>query len=387
MIITPDSATLLGVGSILGKSGQIPPTGLSDDMFLGLMKNRIGLLSLILAGGYIFGVKFYNFIFPLSAFYFLPTFALLFFYASEGLNVNKVVRLLLGGCGTLMILSVPAYWYHAYYVHQNLLTSIFYSIAIFSVFIYRDKRDREWLIIGAITLGITPLLRNEMLAFSAIVVAMLMSTPDLERKDYAMFLFVFFCTFLPMQLLRSYYLGLGRAGVHEWGGIQLAVAFGYLISYFIVHFDITKSKIASAIPNILISALIIFIIIGLYLFHGGVITSIYDLLQIISVSKGAHNWGVIWLAIAVIIINNISFMHRKDFNFWIQILIFFFSMRILVYSLGFQLNQFSSGSRILLHIMPTGVFYIFFLLASLLSDTFAKNSSALKCQAPRASQS
>lgn len=267
-----------------------------------------------------------------------------------------------------MIATVPAYLYHAYYVNQNLFTSIYFTICIFSVFIYRKQRKRGWLAIAAITLSATVLQRTEMPIFAVIPIVMLMSTKDLKKNDYRLFLFIFLAISLPWTLFKLYYLGLGKLS-HEWGLIQVIAYALFILSYLIVHFDITRKNIASIAPNIVISFLLIFIITALYYYNERVVNSIGDLLRIISASKGVHNWGAIWLAIAIFTTIDVSFIKQKDSYFWIKILIIFFSMRVIFYSLGFSLNPFSSGSRILIHIMPTGVFYLFFLLAQVLSHT------------------
>lgn len=384
IVYQPDSIKYIGMGLDIGRSGYFPPPDyMSGDIKIikYFLQGRMVFLPVIMAGSHLFGVDFYHTIFPLSAVCFLPVFAILFFIATEPLNLKKSSRLLLGVLGALMIVSVPAYLFHAYYINNNLLVSIFFSISILSIFIYRGGKDRTWLFVAAFTLGVTVLQRTEMSFFSVIPIAMLISSRRLERRDYGMFLLIFLSIAFSWHLYKMSYLGLGKY-YHEWGLLQLATYSMYILSYFIVHFETTKREIAHRAPEILISVLMILIIFPLILDKQGALYSISNLFLIITTSQGVNGWGAIWLLIMTVTVIEIAVIKKRNCDFWIQTLIIFFAMRILLYSSESFLkganSVFHSGSRILLHILPIGVFFVFYLLANILSDMTPTEDSVIK---------
>jgi hypothetical protein len=366
-----DSFSYIGLGESIAKSGYFPSPGMHNSDILYFVQKRLIFLAMLIAGSYLFGVSIYSTLFPLTALSFLPVFVMLFFVASKSINPKRFIRLVLGMCGALLIADLPAYLYQAYYVNNNLLVSVFYSIGLFSVFIYDNRREKIWVTIAALTLACTMLLRNEMCVFSLIPISLFMSIKGLDRGDYRLFLFILVSVSLPWYLFKLRYLGLGNYLPYGNGEIlQIFVFLGYGVSYVVVHFDATRNGLAVVAPKVLITTLAVFLIGCLYYLPLGSIKSINFLLHVISGSKGVHDWGVIWLAFAIAAVIGLAFVENRESIFWIQAVVAFFLMRVILYSVFEVLSDshVASGSRILLHILPAGVCYILLLLAHELSE-------------------
>jgi hypothetical protein len=366
--VVGDSFSYIGTGIAVARSGYFPPPGLPNPDILYFVQGRLIFLTALTAGSYFFGVRVHSTIFPLTALYFIPLFIALFYIASESCNQRKWIRLVLGICGAIMIFTLPAYLFHAYYVNNNLFVSVFYTICIFSIFIYAKRRERVWIALSSIALCLTLLQRTEMSLFSLIPISLLISVEDIDRKDYRLFLLILVSVSLPWFVLKLRYLGLGIY-YHDWGLIHVLVLLAYGLSYAVVHFPFARRYIAPLAPRILIVGLGVLVIGTLYFFNHGGIQSISRLLEVVAASKGAHDWGVIWLAIGIAVLIGVTFVKKKDLDFWVQALVAFFAMRVIFYALRvFSPSDFGSGSRIILYILPTGVCYVFLLLGETLAE-------------------
>ena len=380
-----DSWRYIGIGQAIGKSGYFPPPGFQAwDYFLSA---RMAILAVLYAISYLYHIELPYTLMPLTAIYFLLTFLALFFIATESTRLAPRLRLLLGICGVLLMATLPAYWFHAYFVNQNLLTSVYFTCSLMSLFIYRHQRRLLWLIIAAVSLSVTTLMRNEMSFFASIPLLMLLSMEGLEKKEYKIFLLIFISISFPWRVFNVYLLGLDHL-VHDWGVLQIGVYVIYLLSYFMIHFKITRDHLAPLTPAITIGILTT-LIFGLMSFSTikpteGMFASINSVFLIMFKSSGKYeDWRLIWFVILFFLVINALFIKEKQIHFWKDVLVIFILLRLILYSIGLfsieaAASMFNSGSRILMHLMPSGICYVMLSLGYFLSDLIDSGRRHLK---------
>ncbi|MCK5849669.1 MAG: hypothetical protein KAH23_02045 [Kiritimatiellae bacterium] len=375
IILTPDSFGYSGMGLIIAESGTFPAPGLDAESASGFIHQGNILLPLLWAGSKFFGVDFYFSVFPLAALCFLPAFALLFVVSSNGLGLGMKTRVMLGCVGAMLLGSVPSYWHHAYYLSSGTLTAVFFTMCVSGVWIYRRQGDVRWLVLASLCQICTVLLRTEMLNFSVIPIVMLMGGAcRIKRRDYIAFLAPYLLVCVIWQGYKTYQGGMGGFGEHENSLIQLGTLFIFALTYVVIHFRFTRRVLVPLAPCLLVCVLLSYLIFALYFNHTGTVRSIAGLLQALSYPMGwceGGAWGWIWLTMAVFAVVNCAFIRSKSFVFWGQAVLIYLSMRIILYSLDFMfpdaaINQFNSGNRMLIHILPLGIMGMLHILASAL---------------------
>lgn len=370
-LVIGDSFMYLGIGRDIVISGYFPPPGLEDWEYF--LRSRMSFLATLVAGATFFNIELIRIITPLAALYFAGLLTLLFYQSSEKIDLRPRLRFFIGLVGALLMVTVPGYYLkHAYYINQNLFTAIFFTTSIAAIYIYDIRRESQWLVISAICLGATTLMRTEMNFFAVIPIVALLGIDDIKRREYALFLFSFVAVALPLQIFIAYKLGMSRH-YHGWPLGQVLVYLVYLTSYFIVHLRSLRSRVAPRAQQLLTAALVV-VMLAAAIGKMNVLGSITDLLSIVVFSEGTVRWGVIWIAIAAVLVTGTIFNKDKDksFDYWVHILLAFFMLRIVLYSLGLfregSNSQFYSGSRILLHIMPVGIMYMLMVFSKALAS-------------------
>lgn len=344
------------------------------------VKGRMSFLPLIYAVSKFFKIDFFYTLFPITAFVQVLLVPSIVYKLTRDFSEIKYVRYFFCFLSTATIATIPAYWWHAFYVSNNLLVSVCFTISLSLVLIYYEERNIDWLLISAMFLGATSLLRTEMTFFASIVIIILLGLKNLSRKDYFVFLCIFIVIALPWQLYRIILLGLGRH-THGWGLFQLIAFILYGGSYLFVCFDYMRQIFLANIIKIYLFMLFIVLMIVLTIFSSEAIDSLKYLLTIISQPVAKHNWSIFWIILSCFFVYDLLFIKSsKTFIFGSAIAIFM-TYRVLLYALPFiSTNAYllsaheNSGNRILLHILPVCVIYVCYLCIYAFSITNISNN-------------
>ena len=392
-ILTPDSFSYSGMGLTIAESGTFPSPGLDVKSVVKFTHCGNIMVPLLWAGATFFGVDFYFSVFPLAALLFLPILGLFFFKTSNLPGLGRKSRYLLAVLCAMLLGSVPSYWHHAYYVSSGTLTAVFFGTCMWGIWIYRKQGGIHWLVMASLCQICAVLLRTEMLNFSVIPIVMLMGSTRINRLGYIMFLAPFLFVCFLWQGYKIYYGGLGEVGQHEPAIVQLGTLFMFGMTYLVMHFQWPRRKVAPLASRLLVCFLLFYLIFALYYNHSGTIRSVAGLLKALSYPRGwceGGPWGWIWLSMAVLCVVNASFVKSRSFVFWGQAVLIYLLMRIILYSLDFlfpnaAINQFNSGNRMLIHVLPLGIAGMAYILESSLvcsmrgQSCVARKKSVSRC--------
>jgi len=364
-ILTPDSFKYVGIGMDIARSGRFPPPGMDAESVSYFLKGVISFMPALWAGACFFNIDFCFTIFPVSASWFLVVLVILFVRLTDPVAVPWTARWVVGACGAALLASVPSYWHHGCYVSISLFTGIYFTVCIAGVFIYRANRKLVWLVIAGASLSATTLLRREMGIFAAIPVAVLMGTKGLDRKHYATFMVVFLALSVPWQCYRFRLAGFGDAHPAR-ALVQVLPYIAYGFSYVLVHFKWCRQKLAVLVPDIMVATLLVFVITFMFVGKRGMLRSVVGLLNIFSSPTGfieGGDAGFIWLTMLMVGVANLFFLRSDYCNMWLRALVAFFCIRLGIYAFDTfftnpAVNQYNSGNRMLVHIMPTAVLFI-----------------------------
>jgi hypothetical protein len=332
-------------------------------------RRRMSFLPLIFAASKFFKIDFFYTFLPISAFtqvFLVPSIA---YKLSRGFRGKKKVGYILCFLSGTTIASIPAYWWHAFYVSNNLLVSLYFTLSLAAVLIYCDEPNLDWLVISALFLGTTTLLRNEMTVFASIVLIILLSSKNLSAKTYLIFLCIFFGIGFTWHAYRVILLGIGRHA-HGWGLVQLLLFTCFGVSFLIVYFENLRKFLSANIIKVYLFLLFTVSIIIFNIFPNEMIESLKYLLTIMSNPENnplkGHNWSIFWIILSCFFVYDLLFIKSPKTLFLGGAIAIFLTYRVLLYGSPFLASgdgvlksHFNSGSRILIHIFPTSVIYIY----------------------------
>ena len=263
--------------------------------------------------------------------------------------------------------------FHSFYSLSNLTNMAYYSAGILCLNLFRKKQEPFWFLIACFFLGITGIIRKEMLLFSLIPYLFLfrgLKKPDVRMllAGFAVYVVLSYSWFFwGIFYLKDWAEMLGDAlKTTSHGGVGI-VGFCFITS--IIAFFMPQKIINIRGISLLYFALSVTIIIAFifYFYGNALIQSARNLVTLMF--KGA--WGTFWFSFVsfsgIIATVGLFFkLVKKQYNFsfdWFLpcIIVVFFIFRILLYTVftspiddGWN----SSGNRILMHVMLICVFWM-----------------------------
>jgi hypothetical protein len=363
--LTTDSHSYIAAGKAIINNGTFPIDLPGKNFFLNA---KMSLLPALISGGYLFGINLYISIFPIMAFY-LSFFSMYILYEILiTLNLSNITRSVLIAIGLLLMISPPAYLYHTFYIHTNMITACYFSGSIIFILKYKNNINKNWLIISSVFLGAAALVRIEMIFFSFIPISVLIADKKPDNKDFTLFLSVFMAIAFGWHFYRLSLVGLSL-DYHNFGFAEASCFFLLIAIWSITISEKIYRKVTCFSPQIFTGSLLVVLFFLSFYFHSNFIECIKNLYQIICFNKAqlGFGWGKFWLILMSAIIISIPIKHNYLTSLF-YIIITFILFRLIFYSTPMLsgIPHIYSGSRIILHIYPVSVIFVITLIGILI---------------------
>jgi hypothetical protein len=362
-----DSYAYMAAGKTIANNGFFPIDLPGKEFFLNA---RMAHLPALLAIGYLFGVDLFISLFPLLAVSLIILTVYMIFVWLSAFHLTVYIRLLLALAGGLAMAVTPAFVFHSFYFHTNMITACYYTVAIIAILHYRQSGIRDWLVLAALMLGAASHVRIEMIYFAFFPILLLFSKFYPREKDMAVFFMIFLTITFGWHFYRLYWVGLSL-GYHNFGKLELMSFFLYLAVGGVCSFCRGYLSLFRFTERISVIALLALLGFVAFSYRDNFMESFSVLLQIIfeNKSQAGWGWGSFWIFLFVCLA--ISFLYQQDQilkNLSFLILMYWL-LRIILYSTPLLAgsSQWYSGSRILLHIFPAAVIFSLTLFGQLLS--------------------
>jgi hypothetical protein len=169
-----DSFVYDGLSRILTTYGEISSDHLSFEIF---MHSRLIFIPMLQALAFLFGIEFSYLIYPVTASLFVLLFGFLTWkliannIAGQNSEITAIIVAVIAGS---LLATSRVYIYLANTLHSNFMVTVYFSIALMGIFLW-DRKTNAWLIVSAIALALTVLIRKEMAAFALIPIVLLVA--------------------------------------------------------------------------------------------------------------------------------------------------------------------------------------------------------------------
>jgi len=365
--LTPDSVRYLGIGQNIADSGFYAAKELCfsdyDVAFYAIA--RMSFLPSLLAGSYLFGVDFYNTLYPLASLLFLLLISLIIDDHTEKFNIGGYKQKLVSLSLPIMLMSVPIYRYHSMYVNQNLFACFYYSLCVLFILSFEKSGKLYWLQLGGFCLGLTTLIRSEISIFCLIPTALLLSTKLLKCREYVTFTACFLAILVPWQIFKTMLAIKANAGFNPESHNNLISLIIQWMSFSLMFFAVIcfyvplLRKMLLHAPAIFMTVMLAVLVIFLFIKSPDTIKSLSGLGKVLFFKKFQYmHWGGFWYALVVILILTTRFLRFKCIASLFYSIISYVLIRIIIYALATEAMPSSSGSRILLHVLPVCCYFM-----------------------------
>ena len=325
---------------------------------------RMPFLPLIYAGSRMFGVDFFYTCFPIAGILTLLLVPFTVFKLCFYTKISTIARVTIAILCCISLLTIPTFWEQLFYVNNHLLVSAYFLLSFASVLFFKKDCRNDWLILAAICLGVTVLQRQEMLLFVSSVILVLLCCSNLNRKDYAVFLGIFTITVVPWLLYRIPLSNLESEGT---GGVlfQLILFCFYPLSYFVIHFKVIRKNLSPYFGKIFFFVLVTVIAVFIKMDSEQVAASIKGLITLMGADHYVNvYWGITWLILIMCALTDVMILRSKEGMMFLSVIAAYSGYRLLIFSIPGSLvanEDLLVGNRILFHILPICITYIFYL--------------------------
>ena len=243
----------------------------------------------------------------------------------------------------------------------------------FTLFRYLENIiDLEWLIISSISLGISIVIRTEVIIFASIPISFLLSHSRIIKKShYTLYTLILLLISLPWNIFLFNTIGTEHTNHYSLNVfiIQAICFILIFLSSFLIYSNFIWKKLCPQLMNILFLALIAIYCLSLLIKFQSASISLFDFLKLTIANK---YWGGFWIVVyTTMIFHIIMFSNRyKILSKLYAVNYFLFNYQGSYYIHIFKQILWGSGSRILLHIMPIAAFYLLIVLGTAFSNIF-----------------
>ena len=261
--------------------------------------------------------------------------------------------------------------FHSFYPLSNLTTMTYFTAGVLLLYVYSMRSKEVFFILGCVFLGITCILRKEMLIFSLIPLFSICFFCQVEiwTRLKGLINYVLFGYLWYIYGVFTYY---GTKREFSENFISNIEEYGIVLLCFVCSIILLCLPIRTYYKNhklLLVVIGSVFLLVILYLLRLELVITSQNLYSLMY--KGAGLWGTEWSVLAVlmagfllydIVYKFFSFTkNRSNQYFLFSVIVLFFICRIILYSiLEFPKDKTwnNSGNRILLTIFPTCLLFL-----------------------------
>ena len=356
-----DSTQFEGIGRFLANGGTVKdkPPYLSF-----LLNGRLLVVGAMHCLNRLYGSYSLYALNPTIVIWSLSVFTLLFHQLIVDLPRNK--RFLLTGGFFLAMFLCKNFFFQIFFIHSNAFAMIYFSLAIICLYSFSKSGNESWLTLGSFLMGTATLIRVDMLIFSLLYFVLFASVVDSDqsalRKSWA----VFFLISFPWRLFTLYYTSFNVFYVNASHIILLLIAnIGLALFSFIA-----QKKRLNLFRNLplLCSVGIIALIFLTPLFRPGGLQLAWEIF--IKYRLLGQDWLFLFTASLLMLFTTFK-VKEKDSNItifaystWLYILLL-----ILMVSMYNYAEKDHSAGRMLNHIVPLVVFWVFLSFSHVIGES------------------
>ena len=354
-----DSQVYEGMARLLTNYGVVGPE--HPYIFEWQVHARLIFIPGIHAVSHLFNIEVFYALYPVSSIMFIATFFWFINNNLKNMKINHLIRISMGVGGVLLLCTSILFIAHSFFLHTNLMTSIYFSLGTIFFYKYISQKGKFWLVLSIIFFAATIQIRKEMAIFSLPpILYILQNDSELERTYvlglYGLFMFFYNWIFL-MISMHGFQLGEARGGFMIY-----LICFALMTMMFFSSLSIRwrifiKKHLFSLIISTVVGVIFLFLT-----FSEKLIPAFISLLKFLYIPRfGA--WGGFWFGFSIVVIlyiTNLSIKTEK-LGFLLFSIFYFFVLRLVLYGFfsGIKDNYWStSGNRIILHIFPTAIFFM-----------------------------
>lgn len=355
-----DSWTQISHGRIIASSWNI------SDHFAA----SSGILSYIIQSAAVYyGFDYLYSIYPMLSFFFLCLLASCVFNPFEKKDFNLVGPAVLAGSAVLMTTGSFFFFFNSFYIHSNMMAGVYVFIAVFGLWKRITTGKKSWNAVAVPALVFFTLVRVEAPIFTLLFLVLLFSQEELILKEKSLyfgtvFLFLLLWNLRLAFMLRDY--DLTRNKYHlTWERVLLVVGmYVFLFGFLLLLRWKVIDRIKRFFPFIMLYGLtagwtFLLFYHGLKVKGGELILSRYTDLAVNIFREGG--WGLLWAALIPLFVAAV-FLRKipGESPVLVFILAFFLLYQPLhLFRGGWREGWGDSGNRMLLHILPVVLFYVF----------------------------
>lgn len=349
------TTTMDGAGRILiGKSlfwDGFTSYNLSQLGHNGIFTEALQSAAAIIGDAYLYTVQ------PLFALSLIGIFIFLAIEVFQEINtgnlyIHRIIVAVLFMCSTYFMV------FHAFYIHDNFVTGIFTLTAIISFWLAHQQQRAGWLFFGSLaTIGIS-LARVEGPVFALIILVLSLSQDQFPYRNRL------WTYLIPAIIISSWYtiiLTVVNQDVYFLKTDRVILVIGAYLGLALLTILSNKKRVRNLVfPRIYIFSVfgVLIILTGLIILRPEHIWT--NISMIISNMYTNGRWGSFWYFILPLLFFSIPLPKIPQERF---ITINLFSFFILLVALGglrnpYRLGWSDSANRMLVHIVPTLVFYL-----------------------------
>ncbi len=355
LIMTNDSWSYISMSRILPRNAGFPVTPIrlwffDYGFFVGLIFTGASFLEFDYVYTYM----------PIISIWFMLCFGWLLFTAQRN-YLSTLWAGLLSGLAVLIYASSFYIIFHSFYIHANLTASVYFTLAVISLWFYATEKKIIWLILETLFVISFALSRTEGPLFALFILLATISSKEISYKQAVgcITTFTFFIVLWHFKILSAAGFVYGDAVItpSKLWFIILAVT-GFWVSALLSKYS-WIARIKSNLP--LIMHYMLALLALFFTFTTDPMIAQAHFQGILSAMFSTGFWEGSWVLVFVLAGYSLFLKPFNTESLYVNIIIhYLLSYYIVLYKLGLcPLTMFSAVNRMLLHIFPTIIFYLF----------------------------
>ncbi|MCG8606047.1 hypothetical protein MJD09_13790, partial [bacterium] len=375
--ISTDGFLTIGLGEYLAFGGTPP---------VYMFHARQLMSPAIHAIGHLFGSDVFS-IYPVLGISFVWLFGTLLYDTLSCYTDRFLMKMILTVSGCLVLSSIEAYHILAFSVGDNLLATVFLTLAFIGLFRYRRGDKQPWLSLAALSLAVFVLTRMESIFVALVPIVMFVWRNEHQtRRDVRLFFGLLSIVILPWFLYGILVIARhwGYEIVHfiDKGPQVLAVLlgttayFGLLLFLFRAASKDNWHHLRGSLPFLMTSVFGSLCLAGAYVFPVHAATSIH---AVVTNALAAGGWGAtLPLLVTLFLVASVYFTSSEKSFFVPAVCSYLLLSFLFVYGRApFRIGFGDSGNRMFMHIVPIIIFFAVLQLRNLdVSATLRKGVQA-----------